>query len=93
MRLKNCQIDYKPCSLTYSLNTISELGEALATTVQGTQEDVDLAVAAAKKAYTSWSQTPGHVRARILYRWVELPVHTWWTMGKATDTCTVVPVI
>ena len=33
----------------------------------GVQEDADLAVAAAKKAFESWSQLPGHVRARHLY--------------------------
>ena len=43
-------------------------GEVLATTVQGEQEDVDKAVKAAKEAYTSWHKTPGHIRARYLYR-------------------------
>ena len=33
----------------------------------GVQEDADLAVAAAKKAFESWSGLPGHVRARHLY--------------------------
>ena len=33
----------------------------------GTQEDVDLAVGVAKKAYESWSKLPGHVRARHMY--------------------------
>lgn len=33
----------------------------------GVQEDADLAVAAAKKAFESWSKLPGHVRARHLY--------------------------
>ncbi|XP_033629701.1 aldehyde dehydrogenase family 16 member A1-like [Asterias rubens] len=42
-------------------------GEVLATTIQGEDEDVELAVGAASKAYTSWSQLPGHVRARHLY--------------------------
>ncbi|ELT96808.1 hypothetical protein CAPTEDRAFT_177352 [Capitella teleta] len=42
-------------------------GEDLAATVQGEQEDVDLAVSAAKTAYSSWSKTSGHYRARILY--------------------------
>ena len=31
------------------------------------QEDVDLAVKAARQAYESWSNLPGHVRARHLY--------------------------
>jgi aldehyde dehydrogenase (NAD+) len=42
-------------------------GEKLASTIQGVQEDADLAVAAAKKAFESWSRLPGHVRARHLY--------------------------
>lgn len=42
-------------------------GEKLASTVQGVQEDADLAVSAARKAYESWSKLPGHVRARHLY--------------------------
>ncbi|XP_025024621.1 aldehyde dehydrogenase family 16 member A1 isoform X2 [Python bivittatus] len=42
-------------------------GEPLATTIQGTGEDVNKAVGAAKKAFESWSQLPGHARARHLY--------------------------
>ncbi len=45
-------------------------GETLASTVQGEEEDVELAVGAARKAYDSWSKMPGHVRARHLYRLV-----------------------
>ena len=45
-------------------------GSILASTVQGVQEDVDIAVAAAKKAYKTWSKTSGHHRARILYRYL-----------------------
>ena len=33
----------------------------------GTQEDVDMAVGVAKKAFESWSKLPGHVRARHMY--------------------------
>ena len=33
----------------------------------GTQEDVDLAMTSARKAYETWSQLPGHVRARHMY--------------------------
>ena len=40
----------------------------MATTIQGTQDDVNQAVEAAKEAYESWHKTPGHVRARYLYR-------------------------
>ncbi|KAJ6654360.1 hypothetical protein lerEdw1_006953 [Lerista edwardsae] len=42
-------------------------GEPLATTLQGNREDVDTAVVAATKAFESWSQLPGHIRARHLY--------------------------
>jgi aldehyde dehydrogenase (NAD+) len=42
-------------------------GEKLADTVQAGQEEVDAAVAAARKAFKSWSQTPGQERARYLY--------------------------
>ena len=31
------------------------------------QEDADLAVSAARKAFDSWSRLPGHVRARHMY--------------------------
>jgi acyl-CoA reductase-like NAD-dependent aldehyde dehydrogenase len=47
---------------------IPSTGEVLASTVQGNQEDVNAAVAAANTAYQSWSKTPPHVRARHLYR-------------------------
>lgn len=39
-------------------------GEKLAKTVQGTDDDVNLAVGAAKTAFESWGKLPGHVRAR-----------------------------
>ena len=42
-------------------------GEKLADTVQAGQEDVDAAIAAARQAFNTWSQTPGSVRARYLY--------------------------
>ena len=41
--------------------------EKLADTVQAGQAEVDTAVAAARLAFESWSQTPGLVRARYLY--------------------------
>ena len=41
--------------------------ELLATTIQGTSEDLDSAVASSRAAYESWSKLPGHVRARHLY--------------------------
>jgi aldehyde dehydrogenase (NAD+) len=42
-------------------------GEKLAETVQAGQEQVDAAVSAARKAFKTWSQTPGHQRSRYLY--------------------------
>lgn len=42
-------------------------GELLAELSQGTQADVDAAVAAARKALPAWSGTSGHARARVLY--------------------------
>ena len=42
-------------------------GKKLAETVQAEDADVDMAVAAARKAYDGWSKTAGHVRARFLY--------------------------
>jgi aldehyde dehydrogenase (NAD+) len=42
-------------------------GEALARVAQGTADDVDAAVRAARDSFDRWSSTPGHVRARYLY--------------------------
>jgi aldehyde dehydrogenase (NAD+) len=42
-------------------------GKLLAKVTQGTAGDIDAAVAAARKAFASWSTTPGHIRARHLY--------------------------
>ncbi len=42
-------------------------GEKLADTAQAGQSEVDEAVAAARAAFKSWSQTPGTTRARYLY--------------------------
>jgi aldehyde dehydrogenase (NAD+) len=39
----------------------------LARIAQGTKKDVDDAVKSARKAFASWSKTPGHIRARYLY--------------------------
>jgi len=41
--------------------------EKLADTAQARQEEVDLAVASARRAFNSWSKTPGNLRARYLY--------------------------
>ncbi|RMG26985.1 MAG: aldehyde dehydrogenase family protein [Methanobacteriota archaeon] len=42
-------------------------GEVLATITQGTADDVDIAVKAAKKAFSKWSGLSGHERAKFLY--------------------------
>jgi aldehyde dehydrogenase (NAD+) len=42
-------------------------GELLATVSHAGPEDVDRAVRAAREALSAWSQTPDHVRARLLY--------------------------
>ncbi len=42
-------------------------GEKLARVAQGSAADVDAAVKAARKAFTSWSKLPGHIRATHLY--------------------------
>ena len=42
-------------------------GKKLASVAQATAADVNAAVKASRKAYPSWSATPGHIRARYLY--------------------------
>jgi malonate-semialdehyde dehydrogenase (acetylating)/methylmalonate-semialdehyde dehydrogenase len=42
-------------------------GDALGSVPMGTASDVDAAVAAAKRAYPAWSETPPAVRARYLF--------------------------
>lgn len=42
-------------------------GGVLTQVAAATNADVDAAVAAARTAFESWSQTPGHVRARYMY--------------------------
>ncbi|MCS7054580.1 MAG: aldehyde dehydrogenase family protein [Thermoflexales bacterium] len=54
-----------PQRLFDSLNPAT--GRPLARVTQATQDEVDAAVAAARRAFESWSRTPGHVRARYLY--------------------------
>jgi malonate-semialdehyde dehydrogenase (acetylating)/methylmalonate-semialdehyde dehydrogenase len=47
-------------------------GEAIARTPLSTGEDLDAAVAAAKKAFPAWRDTPAVARARFLFRFREL---------------------
>ena len=57
----------KPSGGHYFESTNPATGKTLARIAKGTAEDVDAAVAAARKAFDGWSKTPGHVRARYLY--------------------------
>src|SRR5262245_53982430 len=42
-------------------------GKPIARLTQATKTDVDTAVAAARRAFTGWSEASGHTRARYLY--------------------------
>jgi aldehyde dehydrogenase (NAD+) len=57
----------KPASGQYIESINPATGKALARVAAANSADVDAAVAAARAAFTSWSRTPGHVRARYLY--------------------------
>ncbi len=57
----------KPSGGQYFESANPASGKTLAKIAKGTAEDVDAAVAAARKAFDGWSKTPGHVRARYLY--------------------------
>lgn len=56
-----------PEAAEYTSSYNPATGQKLAETVQAGQPEVDLAVAAARKAFETWSKTPGSVRARYLY--------------------------
>ena len=47
-------------------------GQVTGRVALGTVEDVDAAVAAAVRAFPSWSTTPPHVRARVMFRFRDL---------------------
>ncbi len=47
-------------------------GQVTGRVALGTVEDVDAAVAAAARAFPSWSTTPPHVRARVMFRFRDL---------------------
>src|ERR1051326_1662623 len=57
----------KPASGKYLDSISPSTGKALAQVAAANSADVDSAVAAARTAFESWSQAPGHVRARYLY--------------------------
>src|SRR5438046_10630345 len=57
----------KPASGQYLDSINPATGKPLAQIAAANSADVDIAVAAARTAFESWSKTPGHVRARYLY--------------------------
>jgi malonate-semialdehyde dehydrogenase (acetylating) / methylmalonate-semialdehyde dehydrogenase len=52
-------------------------GEILAKVPFSTREDLDTAVAAAKGAFASWSETPVPKRARVMFKYQQLLVEHW----------------
>jgi len=57
----------KPASGQYLESINPATGKPLAQVASANSADVDTAVAAARKAFVSWSKLPGHARARYLY--------------------------
>ena len=57
----------KPAGGQYIDSINPSTGKPLAQIAAANSADVDIAVAAARTAFESWGQTPGHVRARYLY--------------------------
>ncbi|MBK9711135.1 MAG: aldehyde dehydrogenase family protein [Kouleothrix sp.] len=54
-------------------------GKPIARVMQAAQADVDNAVAAARRAFASWSQASGHARARYLYALArQIQKHSRW---------------
>lgn len=61
--------DFVDSSGSEALKTVNPATEqVLAEFAQGTEEDVDRAVKAARKAFGGWSELPGSERAKYLYR-------------------------
>jgi aldehyde dehydrogenase (NAD+) len=57
----------KPLSGEYQTTSDPSSGETLAEVAKGNAQDVDAAVAAARKAQPAWQALTGHERARFLY--------------------------
>ena len=57
----------KPASGEYMTTSDPSTGEMLAEVAKGNHDDVDAAVAAARKAQPAWQALSGHERARYLY--------------------------
>ncbi len=57
----------KPAGGTYLESVNPATGKSLTRVAAGNSADVDMAVAAARTAFETWSTLPGHTRARYLY--------------------------
>jgi malonate-semialdehyde dehydrogenase (acetylating) / methylmalonate-semialdehyde dehydrogenase len=57
-------------------------GETVAYVPLSNRDDLEKAVAAAKSAYTTWSQTPVPKRARILFRYQQILVDHWEELAE-----------
>jgi aldehyde dehydrogenase (NAD+) len=57
----------KPASGQYMTTSDPSTGETIAEVALGNKEDVDAAVAAARRAFPAWQALSGHERARYLY--------------------------
>src|SRR5215471_76059 len=77
-----------PAAGTYFETTDPSTGEKLATVAQGSAEDLDRAVKAARKALPGWQALTSHARARYLYALArQMQKHARWlavleTLGK-----------
>src|SRR3954454_3035797 len=58
----------EPRSGTWTTTLNPATGTALAEVAEAGDDDVDLAVAAAREAFVSWRDVPGRERAKVLYR-------------------------
>lgn len=67
-------------------------GERLATLARGKREDVDLAVASAKKAFPGWSRMDPNERARILWKAGELIMANLESLAKLESLDTGKPI-
>jgi len=68
-----------PASGTYFETADPSTGEKLATVAQGSAEDVDRAVKAARKALPGWQALTSHARARYLYALArQMQKHARW---------------
>src|ERR1700728_1220362 len=57
----------RPASGEDQITNYSSYGETLAEVAKGNLDDVEAAIAAARKAFPAWQALGGHKRARYLY--------------------------